>query len=760
MAGETEREGYVKKSFQSELFSKYIRINFLVIFLPLILATFVYWILIQNNYTRAYLDTMKYTSVEKLRGIEELMGSFKATAMQIAFDPELSPYQLTGSSYSSIRAIDKLAYYSKGMQYLDELVIYLNDSEKLYTARGAVDIGIFLDKSYSAADGHMADELRELIERKGYFGTTVEGEHVTGMNSQKRFCVVTYPLEKINGTPYGALIGFYEDDFQERFSYSGDGKGHVILLCTGAMEPVYSGLPAELEYLRQGDGLTAELRRLQEEWASGGENCEARFGNRAFIGKIVHSEVNGWYLIDMVEKRSVSQNIILLQLPMIILIAISLLLLTILLSVVLSVYHYLPIHRLYSLFDKKQEKKKKNELLYLNHYIRNLMEEQSDIAEQLEDVRNIGRMEMVKRLLRGNADMESASVGSQLESLGIRVEGECLTAMVVRISAERPKGYIDLLGNVLSGLVRDGFYLTDMIYKDYFAFLACTRKEEEVLRFAEEILDAVGEGAEYIHIGIGNSYPSGESLKYSLMEAVISVEGEKEAINRFSRVLTNHGEELYWKPLPGEVRIKQALLQGMDQGLEELIDSLHQELLSVAQSHSDQALAFVMHRIFIDLFGCSLYIRENDGQQFLHYTGLDEFCNQLRMFCRMETQAQAARKEARSEERMQSILAFIDGNYERPEMSLALVAETFDMTSSYLSRTFKSATGENFIDYLTGKRLEKAAFLLRNTKYNISRIVEMVGYSDTASFTRKFTRHYNLSPGNYRKADQEKKESL
>ena len=92
-------------------------------------------------------------------------------------------------------------------------------------------------------------------------------------------------------------------------------------------------------------------------------------------------------------------------------------------SIVLSVYNYLPIQRLYSLFDKKQEKKqKKNELLYLNDFIRELMAEQSDIEEQLDATRHIGRMEIVKRLLRGNLDLNADTVKNQLVSLDISLE--------------------------------------------------------------------------------------------------------------------------------------------------------------------------------------------------------------------------------------------------------------------------------------------------------------------------------------------------
>ena len=64
--------------------------------------------------------------------------------------------------------------------------------------------------------------------------------------------------------------------------------------------------------------------------------------------------------------------------------------------------------------------------------------------------------------------------------------------------------------------------------------------------------------------------------------------------------------------------------------------------------------------------------------------------------------------------------------------------------------------GKNFIEYITDKRLEMGAGLLVDTDAPVGEIVYQVGYSDAASFTRKFTRHFLISPGAYRKVEREK----
>ena len=58
----------------------------------------------------------------------------------------------------------------------------------------------------------------------------------------------------------------------------------------------------------------------------------------------------------------------------------------------------------------------------------------------------------------------------------------------------------------------------------------------------------------------------------------------------------------------------------------------------------------------------------------------------------------------------------------------------------------------NFGDYLSEKRMEKGRQLLLETQLSLQQIVESIGYSDVPSFSRKFSKKYGMSPGNYRKA--------
>lgn len=69
---------------------------------------------------------------------------------------------------------------------------------------------------------------------------------------------------------------------------------------------------------------------------------------------------------------------------------------------------------------------------------------------------------------------------------------------------------------------------------------------------------------------------------------------------------------------------------------------------------------------------------------------------------------------------------------------------------SYLSRMFKKQTGENFLQYVTRVKMEKAVELLRDPQYKAYQVSEMLGYKTPKYFARLFRNHTGMNPSKYR----------
>ena len=94
------------------------------------------------------------------------------------------------------------------------------------------------------------------------------------------------------------------------------------------------------------------------------------------------------------------------------------------------------------------------------------------------------------------------------------------------------------------------------------------------------------------------------------------------------------------------------------------------------------------------------------------------------------------------------IIDYINKNYAN-DISLFTLADYLNVSQSYASKIFKMQMGENFKDYLTNFRLNKAVEIMKNNPYmKIGEIAKQVGYT-SFNFTRVFTQKYGMTPSNY-----------
>jgi Response regulator containing CheY-like receiver domain and AraC-type DNA-binding domain len=92
---------------------------------------------------------------------------------------------------------------------------------------------------------------------------------------------------------------------------------------------------------------------------------------------------------------------------------------------------------------------------------------------------------------------------------------------------------------------------------------------------------------------------------------------------------------------------------------------------------------------------------------------------------------------------------FITNNYHQ-DLTLKMVSDYVGLSESHFSNLFAKITGENFIDYLTKLRIEKAKELLSTTNLKIYEIGLQVGYTSIEHFSRVFKKITGISPNSYR----------
>lgn len=95
---------------------------------------------------------------------------------------------------------------------------------------------------------------------------------------------------------------------------------------------------------------------------------------------------------------------------------------------------------------------------------------------------------------------------------------------------------------------------------------------------------------------------------------------------------------------------------------------------------------------------------------------------------------------------------FIDANDGQVGWNLDTVCRALGLgiSGTHAGRLFKRRFGIGVRDYAAGRRLIKAAHLLRTTNLCVKTISGNLGYQSTADFTRKFKQEFGVPPTRYR----------
>ena len=107
---------------------------------------------------------------------------------------------------------------------------------------------------------------------------------------------------------------------------------------------------------------------------------------------------------------------------------------------------------------------------------------------------------------------------------------------------------------------------------------------------------------------------------------------------------------------------------------------------------------------------------------------------------------------------IQKTIALIQDKY-TTDLSLQSAADAVNISASYLSKLFKEATGQSFVEYVTEVRMKHAVALLEETELTLNQISEAIGYTSVQQLFRVFRKRFGLTPGEYRERQGNKEES-
>lgn len=437
-----------------------------------------------------------------------------------------------------------------------------------------------------------------------------------------------------------------------------------------------------------------------------------------------------------------------------------------------------------------------NELNFIERAISQTRSEKDKIALQLQIHQHTLRSNMLNRLFKGKADspvpypeafrsfdmkllsdrfavilfvVENDEGLSSAMSASQAGEGRKLVQFIITNIAEELAGryghvgYVAEVDEMMVGLINfaDEEGRHDRHKDDLYAI--ATEVQRFSLRFRMELTVSIG-GIHETLAGVAEAYREAvDAMAYKM------VRGKREIIT-YDEIRVDAGDHLgfgYYYPLQLEQQIINAIKAGE-------CEQASRSMGEVMQRNFDKPIMpLTLARCLIfNLVGTMVKaINElGDGEHSVlgdNPLWMDKIiaCDtiqemQAELFALLEEVcAFAAAKRDRnvSQERAESlrdlaanVVRHIEEHYDDPNLNVNTIGERFQLKGSYLSKLFKTQTGEGLPDYLNKFRIERAKGMIGERRLSVSDVARQVGYHEVATFIRVFKKYEGITPGKFK----------
>lgn len=709
--------------------------------------------------------------------VDNQITDIRRLGTQLSFDPRVMTYlnretlDTAEARFGTMDMISSLQSYTIANGNITDAYIYLKNNDSGITTTTfmpADDLYSVLHK----ASGKSFAEWTEWLQAShaGLFVTLNEGAKQT---ENSLVYVQSLPIQEIKAAPATLVVLLNQERLKQAISKIGlategsvyilDREGHPIMI-TG-WETGLAELP--IQKMSNQSGFLTELVD----------------GNDAAIS-YVKSDTTNWTYISVLPEQVYSAKVKLLKN----LIYIAMLLcigLGGLSAFWLTRRNYAPIQNMMNFVSTKVKTNMMNmpnEFAVLQSFMTDSAAIQDEASRKLLEQHQVLRNQFLARLLKGRVDMSSA-LPQAIESFDFRFETDRFAVMLLQIEdyeplfqanqemdAEKKIQFVYLIvTNIFEEHLSAG-------HRSYFTevdgMIACVvnvlGKEKEAKK---ELLKAANEAKQFIQekffvrfsVGVSDIHTFWSTLPKCYEEAVESLEyklvlGSNQIISYES--IKRPKNDLYY-PLDTERQLINLMAAG---NYDEAAAVLQRILIT---NFSEGTLSIQMGKLLMfELVGTMLKAVEqlqlSTKEIMVEKTDLIKQITECETFAEMEEEILdflkkacdylQQKKKSHNTDLKSQIVEHVLHNLDDMNISLTSISLAFDINPTYLSRFFKEQTGENLVDFVNKRRVDKVKSLLAETNQAIQDIAEQCGFASSQSLLRVFKKYEGITPGQYRQS--------
>jgi two-component system response regulator YesN len=254
-----------------------------------------------------------------------------------------------------------------------------------------------------------------------------------------------------------------------------------------------------------------------------------------------------------------------------------------------------------------------------------------------------------------------------------------------------------------------------------------------------------------LNIGIG-SYKSVENIASSYEEALRALHYYKDKgiahINDITAITDNITEY----PKEQENRLIEMIINIDEKGAFDAFNKIYLWVIkNYKESHKEGKWKLMELMMTIDKMVINFGIKDENNSYLLSMNSIEEYLA-LENWCRERIVHVIKSISELQKKKINKVIVnaklFIQDNFSN-EITLEEVSKFVCVSPHYFSRLFKEETSENFIEYLTKVRIDKAKELMKTSNLSIKEICFKIGYADPNYFSHIFKKVEKLTPSEY-----------
>lgn len=429
-------------------------------------------------------------------------------------------------------------------------------------------------------------------------------------------------------------------------------------------------------------------------------------------------------------------------------------------------------HILQMLFQTKDgeaEGPKGDEMAYISQSLKQLIENNSDLKDDIRKQEPVIRNLLAERLLRGGI------VDKDLSRYGIHLAGRVSFVIAYQIeeqpSEEMEVGtgeaivYKQVLLRKLEDILCGEQYACDMDIKG--GAVICVLREgkdyqKEKLNLSLEKLcvEFWEKDGIKVRMAVGNTCKDVEKISRSYDQIYEMLQyGFVSDKNVLFYEDYLESKDYYYFPVTLEERLVNAVRTGNMESMHEQLREVYQVnvlerdispsmmhfLVNDLQCTVFKALHSLHDHVEIDEKEISARLEQLNWENdiLLRFNRINQIFKYICEKVQSQTNASNIRQRA-------DIERYIQENYRNNDLGLMKIADDFGYASTYFSKLFKELFHENFVNYLEKVRVEKACRLLEQG-VRMEDIAVQVGYNSVYVLRSAFKRIKGMTPNDYRK---------